>query len=374
MRLFTVGPVMMFPEVLEASGGQLPYFRTEEFSDMMKESEAILKRLLGAPPGSRAAFLTASGTGAMEAVVAGLFSPSDRLLVVSGGGFGRRFSEICDVHGIPHDDVVLPFGKALEESDLDPYRGGGHAGMLVNIDETSTGQLYDVWMLSRFCRSEGMLLVADAISAFLADPLDMGKDGIDAVIISSQKALALPPGISLVVLDADAYERAMGRDSGMLYLDLKRHFKDQERGQTPFTPAVGTLMELNVALRAIDKAGIETSVERSARLARYFREGAAERGIRIPDYPLSNAVTPILFESGAYELFLKLKNSYGLVVTPSGGDLRDRMLRVGHIGNLSEEDYDALFEALDEVLGKKRRYRKDVRRWRTTADSSTGPS
>jgi aspartate aminotransferase-like enzyme len=61
------------------------------------------------------------------------------------------------------------------------------------------------------------------------------------------------------------------------------------------------------------------------------------------------------------------------VVTPSGGDLRDRMLRVGHIGNLSEEDYDALFEALDEVLGKKRRYRKDVRRWRTTADSSTGP-
>lgn len=351
MRLFTVGPVMMFPEVLEASGGQLPYFRTEEFSGMMKESESILKRLLGAGPDHRTAFLTASGTGAMEAAVAGLFSPSDRLLVVVGGGFGRRFAEICDVHGIPHDDVVLPFGKRLEASDLEVCRDKEYAGLLVNMDETSTGQLYDIRMLSEFCRSKGMLLVADAISAFLADPIDMRKDGIDVLITSSQKALSLSPGISIVVLSRDAYERLLRNESRLYYLDLKRHIKDQERGQTPFTPAVGTLIELNVALRAIDSAGIDDVVARTARLAAYFRKGAAERGLRIPGYPLSNAVTPILLDSGAYDVFLRLKDGYGLVVTPSGGDLRDRMLRVGHIGNLSEEDYDVLFEALDEVLG-----------------------
>ncbi|MBO4569522.1 MAG: hypothetical protein J5674_06215, partial [Candidatus Methanomethylophilaceae archaeon] len=166
----------------------------------------------------------------------------------------------------------------------------------------------------------------------------------------------LPPGISAVVLGREAYEnRILRNDSHLYYLDLKRHIEDQARGQTPFTPAVGTLMEMNVALRAIDRAGIEKSVERAARLARYFRKKAAERGIGIPGYPLSNAVTPVLLDSGAYDVFLRLKDGYGIVVTPSGGDLRDRMLRVGHIGNLSEEDYDALFEALDEVLGLKGR-------------------
>ena len=374
MRLFTVGPVMMFPEVLKASGKQLPYFRTEEFSKMMLESESILKGLLGAGPDYRTAFLTASGTGAMEAVVAGLFSTSDRLLVVAGGGFGRRFSEICDVHGIAHDDIALPFGKKLEASDLDAFRDKEYAGLLVNMDETSTGQLYDIHMLSDFCKSKGMLLVVDAISAFLADPIDMRKDGIDVLLTSSQKALSLAPGISIVVLSRDAYEgRLLRNDSHLYYLDLKRHIKDQERGQTPFTPAVGTLIELNVALRSIRDAGIDNVIARTARLAAYFRKGAAERGIRVPDYPLSNAVTPIIFDSGAYGVFEKLRNEYDVTVTPSGGDLRDKLLRVGHIGNLSEEDYDVLFKALDDVLGRRSpRFRAGSLRCRATADSLTG--
>ncbi len=158
MRLFTVGPVMMYPEILEKSGEQLPYFRTSEFSEMMLESESMVKELMGAAKDSKVAFLTASGTGAMEASVAGFFTSDDRLLVIAGGGFGKRFSEICDVRGIEHDDVVLPFGKRLEASDLEPFEGREYAGMLVNIDETSTGQLYDVRILSEFCRRKGMYL------------------------------------------------------------------------------------------------------------------------------------------------------------------------------------------------------------------------
>ncbi len=353
MRLFTVGPVMMYPEILEGSGKQLPYFRTNQFSETMLESEAILKRLLGAGEGSKAAFLTASGTGAMEAAVAGFFGRGDRLLIICGGGFGKRFAEICGVHGIPHDDVVLPFGKALSEEDLEPFSGKEYSGMLVNMDETSTGQLYDIGMLSAFCRRKGMYLIVDAISSFLADPLDMEKDGIDAVIISSQKALSLAPGISAVVMRRGIYkDRLLRRDSGLYYLDLKHHLLDQERGQTPFTPAVGILLDLNAMLRKISEEGLETWIGRTAHLAAYFRKGAAEMGIPMPDYPLSNAVTPILFGGNAYDVFLKLRDSYGITVTPSGGDLRGRVLRVGHIGNLSEEDYDALLDALGEVLGR----------------------
>ncbi len=351
MKLFTVGPVMMYPDILEKSGEQLPYFRTSEFSEMMLESESMVKELMGASPDSKVAFLTASGTGAMEAAVAGFFTPSDRLLIVDGGGFGRRFCEICDVHGIPHDDVVLPFGKTLEESDLSPFEGVRYAGMLVNMDETSTGQLYDVRMLSRFCRSKGMFLVVDAISVFLADPLRMDEDGIDAVIVSSQKALSLAPGISLVAMNRRIREEKLDKtDSHLYYLDLKRHLKDQERGQTPFTPAVGTLIGLNMTLRSIRDAGVDAKVARTADLATYFRKGARDLGLKVPDYPLSNAVTPVLFESGAYGVFERLRKEYGMTVTPSGGDLRERLLRVGHIGNVSREDYDSLLAAFGEIL------------------------
>ena len=207
MRLFTVGPVMMYPETLEESGRQLPYFRTAEFSAMMLDSEAVLKRLLGAEDASKVAFLTASGTGAMEAAVSNTLTSDDRVLIIVGGGFGRRFTEICDVHNIPYDSVDLEFGETLTGDRLEAFRGRGYSALLVNIDETSTGQLYDIHLLSDFCRSEGMMLIVDAISSFLADDLDMERDGIDEIILSSQKALSLEPGISMVVVSPRAYDR-----------------------------------------------------------------------------------------------------------------------------------------------------------------------
>ncbi len=349
-KLFTVGPVMIFPDVSEYSGKQLPYFRTRDFSEIMLNSEYLLKKLLFAEKESRAVFLTASGTGAMEAAVGCTFRKGEKVLIVVGGGFGKRFAEICDAHGILHDDIVLAFGETFSESHLEQFSGRGYSGFLVNLDETSTGQLYDIGMISRFCRREGICLVADAISSFLADPVYMEKYGIDEIILSSQKALSLAPGLSSVVMGKKVFdERIADGGKDMYYLNLKRHADDQIRGQTPFTPAVGILLDLNSALRKIDSAGVESVISRTAGLASYFRKRASESGLNIPDYPLSNAVTPLIFEKNAYGIFETLRNDYGLTVTPSGGDLRDKVLRVGHIGNLSEPDYDELLLALEKV-------------------------
>lgn len=342
---------MMYPEILEISGRQLPYFRTDEFSDIMLDSEHILKVLLGASDDSKVAFLTASGTGAMEAAVSNILASDDRALVINGGGFGKRFTEICDVHHIPYDEVRLGFGVELAEGHLDPFRGKGYTALLVNLDETSTGQLYDIQMISEFCRSEGMYLIVDAISSFMADDLDMQRDGIDAIILSSQKALSLEPGISMVVLGPKVYgERVSNHQSPIYYLDLERHITDQIRGQTPFTPAVGTLLALNRMLHMVQDQGMSARISRTHELATYFRGKATEMGLTIPDYRLSNAVTPVLFDGCARRVFEELSSKYDIVVTPSGGDLKDRLLRVGHIGNLSESDYDVLIDALKEVI------------------------
>lgn len=351
MKLFTVGPVMMHPEILDVSGKQLPYFRTGEFSQLMLDSERLLKKLLNAPDGSRIAFLTASGTGAMEAAVSNTMTPDDRALIIVGGGFGRRFAEICDVHGIPYDTVDLEFGEQLTSEMLDGFRRRGYTSMLVNIDETSTGQLYDIDMLSSFCRSEGMYLIVDAISSFLADDLDMERSSIDAVILSSQKALSLEPGISIVALSPRMYEERVSKiPSPVYYLDLERHIANQVRGQTPFTPAVGTLIALNKRLHMVDESGLDAVIAHTKDLAEYFRSEARRMGLRIPDYALSNAVTPVVFDGNAYAVFEKLREEYDITVTPSGGDLKGRLIRVGHIGNLEKSDYDDLLEALKKVI------------------------
>lgn len=90
----------------------------------------------------------------MEAAVANLLSSNDKALIVVGGSFGRRFSELCDIHGVPHDDVIVPMGKTLISEVLSDYDQGGYSALLVNIHETSTGVLYDAEMLSDFCKKK----------------------------------------------------------------------------------------------------------------------------------------------------------------------------------------------------------------------------
>lgn len=352
MKLFTVGPVEMYRETLDLSGKQLPYFRTSEFSEMMLESEMMLKRFVNAQNSSKVIFLTASGTGAMEATVMNCFTEFDRLLIISGGGFGERFEKICNIHKIPFDTVKIPFGERLTEDMLSEYDGKGYAGLLVNLDETSTGQLYDKNIISAFCKRNGTLFVADAISSFLADELDMCKWNIDVVIISSQKALALSPGLSIVIVSDRMFnDRISNVDSGSLYFDFKEHIENQKRGQTPFTPAVGVLIELHEMLKSLESKGIDVKIAETKAQCEHFRTVAKESGLIIPSYPLSNAVTPIMFPEGnAIEVFETLRCDYDITVTPSGGALKKIMLRVGHMGNLTRDDNDQLISALKEIV------------------------
>ncbi len=350
MKLFTVGPVEMYDSTLAIAGRQIPYFRTAEFSDMMKESEDLLKKLTFSEKDARAAFLTASGTGAMESSVTSCFDVNDKLLVISGGGFGRRFEEICEYHGIPFAALRLGFGEILTADMLEKYDGTGITGLLVNIHETTTGQLYDVRILSDFCRRNGAYLVVDAISSFLADELRIRDNGIDLAIISSQKALALSPGVSAVLVSPRMYEeRVLTRKSCSYYLNLATHLKDMERGQTPFTPAVGTLIEMNAMLREVYETGVDSKISKTAELGKDFRRRLSGIGVDIPRYPLSNALTPMLFDGNAQAVFLALKDR-GMTVTPTGGDLKDTLLRVGHMGNLTADDNRSLIDGLKEVL------------------------
>lgn len=349
MTLFTVGPVQMHASTLKIAGNQLPYFRDVDFSRVNQNIAQNIKSLLNAPESAGTVLLTASGTGAMEATVMNLFNESDNLLVINGGSFGNRFCEICAMHSIPYTSIQLQFGEVLTESHLTQHAGKNFTGLLVNIHETSTGQLYDIEMLADFCRRNHLLFVVDAISSFLADAFDFSKCNVDGVIISSQKALALSPGLSVVVLSERALRRVEKQERHSIYFDFNLYLKDIERGQTPFTPAVGILLEMDGRLCEIMKMGLEVIIKETAQRAFYFRKRIKSFPIQVYGFPLSNALTPILFDGNAKEVYQTLKEKYGLVLTPSGGSLADTVLRVGHLGALTHTDYDKLSEALAEI-------------------------
>ena len=348
---FTVGPVQSCEEVRAIGAEHVPYFRTPEFSAVMLENEALMQKFAKAPEGSRTVFITGSGTASMEAAVMNVFTPEDKVLLVNGGSFGQRFHELCQIHQIPFAEIKLEIGKALTAEQLAPYENQGFTGFLVNIHETSTGVRYDPQLIGEFCRRNGLFLVVDAISSFLADEFCMEQWGVDVMITGSQKALACPPGTSVMVLSPRAVQRIEANSVRSLYFDLKSALKNGERGQTPFTPAVGTLLQIHARLKSIEaKGGVEAETAKIADLAAYFRSMISDLPLDICSESMSNAVTPLMTRNcSAHEIFTILKDEYGIWVCPNGGEYQHKIFRVGHIGELTVEDYQTLVNALRDL-------------------------
>lgn len=351
MLNFTVGPVMCSEEVCSVGGEQIPYFRTPEFSSLMFENEQYMLKFTKAPEGSKAVFMTNSSTGSMEAVVMNCFDISDKVLVIDGGSFGHRFVELCEIHEVPHDVLKLNHGQKLTKERLYEFNAQGYTGLLVNIDETSTGVLYDSEMIGEFCKKNGIFYVCDCVSSFLADPYDMSHCGADVMITGSQKVLACPPGISIIILAPRAVERVKTRKVKSMYFNLADALKDMERGQTPFTPAVGILRQINTRLKEIEAAGgADVEIERVAAQAEDFRKKIKELPFEFVSESPANGVTPVHpLNADAYELFMTLKDEYGIWICPNGGDMKSSIFRVGHIGYLSHDDNTTLINALKDM-------------------------
>ena len=352
MLNFTVGPVQESKEVLEVGAQPTPYFRNQSFSKIMLENEAMMKELTFSDEESRVVFLTASGTGAMEAAVMNSFTSDDKVLIVNGGSFGKRFVQICQIQQIPYTEITVPMEEPLTKEMLEPYDGRDYTGFLINMHETSIGKLYDINMVSEFCKKNNLFLVVDAVSAFLAEHINLSELGIDIMLTGSQKALAVPPGVSVLVMNKRAVDRAYNLDVRSMYFNLADALKNGERGQTPFTPAVGILLQIHRRLEELCKVGAIAENKRIANLAADFRNKVKDLPFRMFSPSPSNAVTAMMMENGksAYALFELLESDYGMWICPSGGDLKDKIFRVGHLGALTFDDNDRLVEAMKQAL------------------------
>jgi aspartate aminotransferase-like enzyme len=354
-RLFTPGPTPLHPAVQEAMAKPIVHHRTDEFREVFAESLAGLKTFLKTT--DDVLILACSGTGGMEAALVNVLSPGDKMLALVAGSFGERWSAIGRAHGMTVQELRAKWGEVVAPEDVaraldaDP----GIRAVFVQLNESSTGAAHDVQALARITRARPeTLLVVDAISGAGALPLETQAWGVDVVVVGSQKALALPPGLAFLSVGARAWARIESARAARFYFDLRRERKAQAAGESAFTPAISHVLALRAGLAAVEAAGgVDALVGNAATLAAATRKAAEALGLplvapRAHGDALTALYPPPGLESGA--IVKALKSEFGSTVAGGQGELKGRILRIAHLGYYDATDILGLLATLEIVL------------------------
>jgi aspartate aminotransferase-like enzyme len=338
-----VFPGNIEPSILQIGGNPFPYMRTAHFSALVKESEQMLLKLMHAP-GGRVIFYTASGTGAMDAVVTNYVATCKKAFVIAGGSFGRRWKNLCDYYHCPSEVFEVPFARDMDYIQFEASLAASGADVLLcQHHETSTGQLYDLQRISAACQRHHVSLVVDAISSFLADPLDMQALHIDICITSSQKGLNIAPGLSFLFLSPRLLEKNFAHRS--FYFDFEENLKNLQRGQTPYSPATTLFLQLHARLKGDIALGVEQIVASIRRKALYFRERGRQNDGEMPVEVPSNCITGFFVRRNGDRLFEELLKQE-IYIMPGG---TPNYFRVSHLGVQTEEELYDLARRIKEI-------------------------
>lgn len=350
--LLAPGPTPIPNEVLQAMADTMIHHRTPLFSATFAEVREGLKALFGTK--NDVLVLASSGTGAMEAAVANLFSPGEKVLVINGGKFGERWLKICQAFGLEAIEVEVPWGKAVKvetvKKQLELYPD--IQGVLVQASETSTTVLHPVREIAEITRN-GPLLIVDGVTAVGVLPLPLDLWGIDVVVTGSQKALMLPPGLGFIALSDRAWQRTERAKLPRFYFDLNLERKNQQKGSSAFTPAVSLIFGLRASLKLIHEEGLEPVYARHNRLARATRAGATALGLKLlaPENP-SPAATGIMLpeDMDGEKLLDYLRDQMGITFAEGQDQLQGRIIRIAHVGYIGEFDVLVAIGALEMAL------------------------
>ena len=330
-------------DILGISSLPIPYMRTSSFSSLVQDCESMLLRLIGCPNG-RVIFYTASGTGAMDAVVTNYVSLKHKAFVVAGGSFGYRWKSLCDYYDIDVDLYEVPFAKDIDYSDLEAKIALSHPDVfLCQQHETSTGQMFNLDKISYICKKYHVSLVVDAISSFLADPLHMSDLGIDICITSSQKGLNIAPGLSFVILSQNISD--MHFASSGYYFDFNENLKNLQRGQTPYSPATTIFLQLHERLKRNVQIGVDSIISRVRERALFFRTLCNKYNWIVPAEVPSNCITGFFINRNGDIRFKELLDRE-IYIMPGG---TPNYFRVSHLGVQDKQDLLCLSEEIYRI-------------------------
>ena len=349
------GPTPLPPSVLAAMQRPMIAHRGPEARALIGELRARLARLHRTA--GEVFLFPGSGTGALEAGIANLFSPGDRVLALIGGSFGERFARVARAYGLEVVELQIPWGRAVPPEAVREAlrRHGDVRGVLFTHNETSTGVTNDLQAIGAVVREHGALLLCDAVSSAGALPLEMDAWGADLVLSGTQKAWMCPPGMAIVAVGERAWGAHARSTLPKFFWDFTLARKAAEENGTHMTPPLTTMFALQAALRDIEEEGLENAWARHAALGAYTRRRAAALGLALfaDSAHASNSVTAIVAPDGVApkELLKAMRERYDVALGSGQGPLADRAFRIGHMGYVHEPDLAAALDALEAALG-----------------------
>jgi len=361
-RLFTPGPTPLLPAAQFAMAAADIHHRTAEFRALYTRVLAQLKEFVGTQ--NDVILLSSSGTGAMEAAVSNLTSPGDRVLVLTAGKFGERWTALAKAFGCHVDVVSAPYGETFSIDEVKAALQLETRAVFMQATETSTGVRHCVPAVAKLLKDNQSeaLLVVDAITGLGTTHLDMDAWGVDVLVGGSQKAVMIPPGLSYLAVSQRAWDRMESSYNPRYYFDLRKERKNAKNGESAYTPAVALIAALGAALDWIAAQGDgsltegrKKLVENAETIAAMTRAAMLALGLKLfaPD-AAGTAATAVLAPEGVDSgLFVKeLKSRFAAIITNGQGEMKGQIFRIAHLGFFDYMDTIALIGAIEQVVVK----------------------
>lgn len=353
--LMTPGPTPVAPETQLAMAQPIIHHRAPQFMEILGEVREGLRYLFQTE--QEVLIFAATGTGAMEGAVANTLSAGDTALVVDGGKFGERWTELCTAYGVKVERIPVEWGRAVDPQEVARRLDGlPHIkAVFVQANETSTGVQHPVKELGEVVKTRpGTILVVDAISALGGYELPMDAWHIDVLVAGSQKAMMLPPGLAFVALSPKAWEFVKTSTLPKYYFDFLKQLKSQQKNQTAYTSAVSLILGLEEVLTRIRREGLEQIFARNRQLAAATK--AAVKALDLELYAQDNpseVLTAVLAPSGVdgQKVVGRLREK-GIWIAGGQDQAKGKIFRIAHMGYIDALDLLGTIAGLEAVLNE----------------------
>lgn len=351
--VFAPGPVNLHPKVVETLSLPMVHHRTPEFDFILKNTLENLKKIFQTQESCFA--LTCTGSGGMEALLVNTLEPNDLVLGIDSGKFGERWCEMAQVFGAKLHRMKIPWGEPVKASDISDFLDKNPQTKLVLCQacETSTGVKHPIEEIGAIVSAyPETLFLVDGITALGAYDLPMDKYKIDGLVGGSQKAFMLPTGMSFLSFSKKAWKKIEKNPTPRFYFDIRKEKKSNEKGETFFSSNVSLIRALSTALSLIFKKGLDQHFAEIEKRARFVRHFATRLGYQLYAQIPSESLTALVVPNGldSQKLRLELEEKYFLTVMGGQDQAKGKILRIGHMGFIQDQNQIDLILGLRSIL------------------------
>lgn len=353
--LLNPGPVNVSERVRAALSRGDACHREPEIAETLASARALLKELFDPTDAYHVAFVTGSGTSAMEMAFSSTPAEGAKMLVIENGVYGERISKICAAHRIDFVKVTDPWESLPDLGKIEATLKDDPAIDTVGLvhHETTTGMINPVQAVGALAKKYRKRFVLDTVSGLGGEELDLDAWGVDVAASTANKCICGFPGISFVLCRKELMEEIAKQPPRSLYLNLAHNWSAQRDSCGAFTPAIQILWALEEALKELREEGVQNRIARYARVSKTIRDGIEQLGCKmyLPREVYSNTISSFDLPAGkTYEQLHDALKERGFVIYAGQGPLASKVFRIANMGQVSDDDYARLLKELEALL------------------------